>query len=51
MRDVAKICQDAEQTHKKVLSMIEGLSDTASSDRASTVGGLNSSTQALLIFF
>jgi hypothetical protein len=35
--DVTKMQQDAVQRHKEVLSMIEGLSDAASSDRISAV--------------
>ncbi|KAJ7318398.1 hypothetical protein DFH08DRAFT_820000 [Mycena albidolilacea] len=46
-QDVTKIYQDAEQTHKKVLSMIEGLSDTTSSDKASLVGSWNLSAGCL----
>jgi hypothetical protein len=37
MIDIVKIQQDAEQKHKEVLNMIAGLTDTTSSDRASTV--------------
>jgi hypothetical protein len=37
MTDIVKMRQDAEQKHKEVLNMIEGLTDTTSSDRASMV--------------
>jgi hypothetical protein len=38
MKDIAQIQADAEKQHKEVLDMIEALSDTTSSDRASSVG-------------
>jgi hypothetical protein len=34
---IAEMKEDAEQRHKEVLDMIEALSDTTSSDRASSV--------------
>jgi hypothetical protein len=37
MADIVKMRQDAEQKHKEVLNMIEVLTDTTSSDGASTV--------------
>ncbi|KAJ6538052.1 hypothetical protein B0H19DRAFT_1079130 [Mycena capillaripes] len=37
MRDVTKMQENAEQRHQEVLDMIEALSDTASSDAASSV--------------
>jgi alpha-D-ribose 1-methylphosphonate 5-triphosphate diphosphatase PhnM len=37
MKDITQIQQDAEKRHKEVLDMIEALSDTTSSDRASSV--------------
>jgi alpha-D-ribose 1-methylphosphonate 5-triphosphate diphosphatase PhnM len=37
MKDIAQMQEDAEKRHKEVLDMIEALSDTTSSDRASSV--------------
>jgi hypothetical protein len=37
MMDITKIREDAEQRHQEVLGMIEALSDTTSSDKASMV--------------
>jgi hypothetical protein len=38
MNSLTKMQQDAKNRHKEVLDMIEALSDTASSDGASSVG-------------
>ncbi|KAJ7857408.1 hypothetical protein B0H13DRAFT_1902273 [Mycena leptocephala] len=43
MKDIAQMQADAEKQHKEVLAMIEALSDTASSERASSVGEFQSS--------
>jgi hypothetical protein len=43
MKDIAQMQADAEKQHKEVLDMIEALSDTTSSDRASSVGEFQSS--------
>jgi alpha-D-ribose 1-methylphosphonate 5-triphosphate diphosphatase PhnM len=37
MKDIAQIQEDAEKRHKEVIDMIEALSDTTGSDRASSV--------------
>jgi hypothetical protein len=37
MTDISKMQAEAKQRHQEVLAMINGLTDTASSDRASTV--------------
>jgi hypothetical protein len=37
MSDISKMQAEAKQRHWEVLGMINGLSDTASSDKASTV--------------
>jgi hypothetical protein len=37
MKDIAQVQEDAEKRHKEVLDMIEALSDTTNSDRASSV--------------
>ena len=38
MTGIRKMQQDAQERHQEVLKMIQGLSDTTSSDRASSVG-------------
>ncbi|KAJ7907806.1 hypothetical protein B0H13DRAFT_1879258 [Mycena leptocephala] len=42
MKDIAQMQADAEKQQKEVLDMIEALSDTTSSDRASSISGLYS---------
>ncbi|KAJ7884258.1 hypothetical protein B0H13DRAFT_1890039 [Mycena leptocephala] len=42
MKDIAQMQADAEKQHKEVLGMIEALSDTTSSDGASSISGLYS---------
>jgi hypothetical protein len=37
MKDITEMQEDAEDRHKAVLNMIEALSDTTSSDGASSV--------------
>jgi hypothetical protein len=37
MKDITEMKEDAENRHQAVLNMIEGLSDTTSSDGASLV--------------
>jgi hypothetical protein len=37
MTDISEMQQETKQRHQEVLGMINGLSDTASSDKASTV--------------
>jgi hypothetical protein len=37
MKDLANMQRDAQKRHEEVLNMIESLSDTTSSDRASSV--------------
>jgi hypothetical protein len=37
MKDITQMQEDAEKRNKEVLDMIEALSDTTSSDRASSV--------------
>jgi hypothetical protein len=37
LKDITQIKEDAEKQHKEVLEMIEALSDTTSSDGASSV--------------
>ncbi|KAJ7906629.1 hypothetical protein B0H13DRAFT_1880405 [Mycena leptocephala] len=44
MKDIAQMQEDAEKWHKEVIDMIEALSDTTSSDRASSISGLYSSS-------
>jgi hypothetical protein len=43
MKDIAEMKKDAENQHKEVLDMIEALSDTTSSDGASSVQEFQSS--------
>jgi hypothetical protein len=43
MKDITQMQEDAEKRHKEVLDMIEALSDTTGSDRASSVWELQSS--------
>jgi hypothetical protein len=43
MKDIAQMREDAQKQHKEVLDMIEALSDTASSDGASSVWEFQSS--------
>jgi hypothetical protein len=45
MSDMTKMQEDAENRHKEVLDMIEALSDTTSSDGASSVGQFQSSSK------
>jgi hypothetical protein len=45
MKDIAVMQEDAENRHKAVLNMIEVLSDRTSSDGASSVGQLQSSSK------
>ncbi|KAF7365815.1 hypothetical protein MVEN_00455600 [Mycena venus] len=53
--DVTRMRQDAEKRHKEVLHMIEGLSDTISSDSASTISrvysGSHNSSNSISITF
>ncbi|KAJ7930831.1 P-loop containing nucleoside triphosphate hydrolase protein [Mycena leptocephala] len=42
IEDTTQMQKDAEKRHKEVLDMIEALSDTTSSDRASSISGLYS---------
>ncbi|KAJ6564232.1 hypothetical protein B0H19DRAFT_1258698 [Mycena capillaripes] len=46
MRDLTKMQEDAEKRHQEVLDMIEALSDTASSDAASSMKKIHSSSYA-----
>jgi hypothetical protein len=43
MKDITQMQEDAEKQNKEVLDMIEALSDTTSSDRASSVWKFESS--------
>jgi hypothetical protein len=43
MKEITQMQEDAEKRHKEVLDMIEALSDTTSSDRASSVWVFQSS--------
>jgi hypothetical protein len=43
MKDITQMQEDAEKQHKEVLDMIEALSDTTSSDGASSVWEFQSS--------
>jgi hypothetical protein len=45
MKNITEMQQDAESRHKAVLTMIEALSDTTSSDGASSVWQFQSSSK------